>query len=135
MVGIVVILIVIVVATRNLVGIRDVGRVTILGFIFFLLIRIFLITPNRGRRDELFEHSALCALTLYWNGRLTTFQVILAYDMFTFFGPAKLLSQQICIFMYFQTTKPAFSGTAAPKLHTDIFPYSASWGADILSLV
>ena len=61
-----------------------------------------------GRRDELLEQSALCALTLYWNGRLTTCQVILAYDMFTFFGPAKLLSEKICIFMYFQATKLAF---------------------------
>ena len=55
-------------------------------------------------------------------------------NMFTFFGPAKLLSQQICIIMYFQVTKLAFSGTAAPKLQTDIFPYSASVGADILNL-
>ena len=28
--------------------------------------------------------------------------------MFTFFGPAKLLSEKICIFMYFQATKLAF---------------------------
>lgn len=44
MVGIVVILIVIVVTTRNLVRVRDVGRVIILDFTFFLLIRIFLVT-------------------------------------------------------------------------------------------
>lgn len=43
MVGIVVILIVIVVTTRNLVRVRDVGRVIILDFTFFLLIRIFLV--------------------------------------------------------------------------------------------
>ena len=42
MVGIVVILIVIVVTARNLVRVRDVGRVIILDFTFFLLIRIFL---------------------------------------------------------------------------------------------